>query len=266
MRAESAASLAFGAIVLLAGCGESREPGDARAATAARALHEDSATGVGDPSLQRTGPTPASGGGFAAEESGVEGTLSVNVRWNATIVTGIPAEGQTTTVYDRTTHLLCPVTSSGQQSFSYFNVIDNPNGSDPFAATGSYQQWLNEDCSGTLKVDDTYHFNDPTTAGEEPIVRTTGTRPLSTGDLPITIETDLGKGRTRYLFLAPSASGFQQQEAPGYPAKLVPASAAPVATMDFTLEGPIGGGSRQLAVQGGVLHVDWTFTRGPLHR
>lgn len=265
MRAESAASLAFAAIAMLAGCGQSRESGASHPGTA-RALHEKAAPGVGEPPRHRTGTTLEPGGRLLAEKSGIEGTLAIDIRWQAKIVTGIPSEGQTTTVYDRTSQLLCPVTSSGEQSFSYFNVIDNPNGSDPFAATGFYQQWLNEECSGTLKVDDTYHFNDPTTAGEEPIVRTTGTRPVSTGDIPLTVETDLGAGHTRYMFLAPSASGFQQEEAPGYPAKLVPASAAPMATMDFTLEGPIGGGNRELAVQGGVLHVDWTFTRGARRR
>jgi hypothetical protein len=93
-------------------------------------------------------------------------------------------------------------------------------------------------------------------------VRTTGTRPLSTGDTPLTVETDLNRARTRYMFLTPSTDGFQQEAAPGYEAKLVKASAAPMATMDFTLEGPIGGGKREVAVQGGVLKVDWTFSRG----
>jgi hypothetical protein len=32
--------------------------------------------------------------------------------------------------------------------------------------------------------------------------------------------------------------------------------------MDFTLEGPIGGGKQEIAVEGGRLYVDWTFTRG----
>jgi hypothetical protein len=165
-------------------------------------------------------------------------------------------------VYKRTAQLLCPVTSNGEAAFSYFNLIDNPNSSDPFAATGSYQQWLNEECAGTLTIDDTYHFNDPTTAGPEPVVRTSGTRSFSLSGIPFTIETDLNRARTRYLFLSPSASGFQQHEAPGYPAKVVAASAAPMATMDFTLEGPIGGGKGEIKVQGGMVYVDWTFTRG----
>jgi len=167
-----------------------------------------------------------------------------------------------TQVYKRIAALECPVTSSGESSSSYFATYDNPNSSDPFAATGSYQPWFNEDCTGTLKIDDTYHLDDPTIAGPEPIVHTSGTRSLSTGDTPLTVETDLNRARTRYMFLSPSAGGFQQHEAPGYPAKLVPASAAPMAVMDFTLEGPIGGGKREVKVQGGMLHVDWTFMRG----
>jgi hypothetical protein len=35
-----------------------------------------------------------------------------------------------------------------------------------------------------------------------------------------------------------------------------------MATMDFTLEGPIGDGKREVAVQGGILQVEWTFSRG----
>ena len=130
------------------------------------------------------------------------------------------------------------------------------------AATGSYQPWWNEECTGTLTVDDTYHFNDPTTAGPEPVIPTTGTRPLKTGDTPLTIETDLNRARTRYLFLSPSTSGFVQAAARGDAAKVVSASAAPMATMDFTLEGPIGDGKREIAVQGGKVWIDWVFTRG----
>jgi hypothetical protein len=105
-------------------------------------------------------------------------------------------------------------------------------------------------------------MDDPTLAGPEPIVRTSGTQQLSTGDTPLTVETDLNRARTRYLFVSPSAHGFQQHEAEGYPAKLISASSAPQATMDFTLEGPIGGGKQEIAVEGGRLYVDWTFTRG----
>jgi hypothetical protein len=176
-------------------------------------------------------------------------------------VTGIPSEGLTTTVYKRTAHLDCPITSGDEASYSYFAAFDNPNG-DPLAATGSYQPWWNEDCTGSLTVDDTYHADDPTTAGPEAVIHTTGTRPLKTGDTPLTIETDLDRARTRYLFIAPSTGGFQQEAARGDAAKLVEASAAPMATMDFTLEGPIGDGKREVAVQGGKLWVDWVFTRG----
>lgn len=207
------------------------------------------------------GPAEKPGGGLLAEASGVEGNLAITIRWSAEIVTGIPAEGLTTSVYKRTAQLICPVTSSAEAPYSYFAIMDNPS-AEPFAATGAYQPWWNEDCTGSLTIEDSYHADDPTLAGPEPVVRTAGTRPLSTGDTPLTVETDLNKARTRYMFLSPSADGFQQHEAPGYPAKLVAASAAPMAVMDFTLEGPIGDGKREVAVQGGMLYVDWTFSRG----
>jgi len=253
-------AVTFVSIIALAGCGQQQVSGDPEPGRES-AVEQTAATQAGGQLPESAGPAPNPVGGLVAEKSGVEGNLSINIRWSAEIVTGIPEEGQTTTVYNRTTELLCPVTSNGEASFSYFTFIDKPESSDPFAATGSYQQWLNEECTGTLTIDDTYHFNDPTIAGPEPIVRTTGTQSLSTGDIPLVVETDLNRAHTRYLFIAPSADGFQQEEAPGYPAKLVSATAAPMATMDFTVEGPIGGGKGEVAVQGGVVHVDWTFTR-----
>ncbi len=246
MRENLALSLALTALLA---CGQPPVAGDSQSALPPRSedpgQQTDAAPAGGQPT-PTAGPTAKPGGGLLAEESGVEGNLSIKIRWEAKTVKGIPEEGQITEVYKRTAQLLCPVTSSGEAAFSYFNFIDNPNSSDPFAATGSYQQWLNEECTGTLTIDDTYHFNDPTIAGAEPIVHTSGTRSFSLGDIPFTIETDLNKARTRYMFLSPSANGFQQHEAPGYPAKLVSASAAPMATMDFTLEGPIGGGKGEI--------------------
>lgn len=266
MGRRSAAILAFTCIGVLAACGEAQTSGDPASASAAspatQPAGQTSATApdAGQPS-PGAGPSRKPGGGLVAEESGLEGNLSIQIRWKSEIVTGNPNEGVMTQTYNRVAQLLCPVTSSGESAYSYFATYDNPNG-DPFAATGSYQPWFNEDCTGSLKIDDTYHLDDPTLAGPEPVVRTTGTRPLSTGDTPLTVETDLNRARTRYMFISPSAGGFQQQEAPGYPAKLVTASAAPIAVMDFTLEGPIGGGKREVKVQGGMLYVDWTFTRG----
>ncbi|MBK9374834.1 MAG: hypothetical protein IPN03_14185 [Holophagales bacterium] len=251
-------------VALLAACGkppatsehqrasESGEPAAAQAGVAAP-------KGAQAPS--DAGPAPKPGGGLLAEPSGVEGTLAISIRWSAEIVTGRPAEGLTTTVYKRAAQLVCPITSSAEAAASYFAAFDNPNG-DPMAATGSYQPWWNEDCTGSLTIDDTYHADDPTLAGPEPVVRTTGTRPLRTGDTPLTVETDLNRARTRYMFITPSTDGFQQEAAPGYEAKLVKASAAPMATMDFTLEGPIGDGKREVPVQGGTLQVEWTFSRG----
>lgn len=264
MRKNLTAGLVSLHLALLAACGkppaasQHQPPAEAGEPAAAQ-------VGVAAPrsaqAPSQAGPAPKPGGGLLAEPSGVEGVLAISIRWSAKIVTGVPAEGLTTTVYKRTAQLVCPVTSSAEAAASYFAAFDNPNG-DPMAATGSYQPWWNEDCTGSLTIDDTYHFNDPTIAGPEPVVRTTGTRPLRTPDTPLTVETDLNRARTRYMFIAPSTDGFQQEAAPGYEAKLVKASAAPMATMDFTLEGPIGDGKREIAVQGGTLQVEWTFSRG----
>jgi len=244
MRNEMTTATAPILLALLAACGQSpaTAPPDVAAGTTAE-------------------PAANPGGGTRTEPSGTDAQLAIVIRWSATIVTGVPAEGLTTSVYDRRAELACPITSGGEASYSYFAAMDNPNG-DPLAATGAYQPWWNEECTGNLTLDDTYHADDPTLAGPEPIVHTRGTRPLSTGDTPLTIETDLKRARTRYLFISPSTDGFQQEAAEGYPAKLVAASAAPTATMDFTIDGPIGDGKRIVPVQGGTLQVEWTFTRG----
>jgi len=266
MRLKSTA-LAFALLIILAACGKpSADGGDRSGPNAdAPATGQASASAPSAAPAEQvpvaTGPARKPGGGLMAEDTDVPGNLAITIRWSAQIVTGKPEEGQITTVYNRNAQLLCPVTSSAEASYSYFAAMDDPNG-EPFKATGSYQPWWNEECTGSLTLDDTYHFNDPTTAGPEPIVHTSGTRPLSTGDTPLTVETDLDKARTRYLFISPSSDGFQQHAAEGYPAKLVAASAAPMAVLDFTLEGPIGDGKREVAVPGGTVSVDWTFTRG----
>lgn len=271
MRVGITASVMALLLAVLAGCGEAEAPVSTAPLDSSRPAEPvadaDStqtppvATPANEPAPSAVGPTPKPGGGFIAEESGVEGTLAINIRWSAKIVSGIPQEGLKTVVYNRRTQLLCPVTSSDEAAYSYFAAFDNPNG-DVFAATGAYQPWWNEECTGSLTIEDSYHQDDPTILGPEPTVHTTGTRPLSTGDTPLTVETDLNRGRTRYLFVTPSADGFQQEAVEGYEeAKLVPASAVPMATMDMTLEGPIGSGQHEFAVEGGIVQVDWTFTR-----
>ena len=258
-------------VAALAACGgpesaaptESAGTSDSTAEVAAQT--REAAQGVeapeNTPPSSATGPQPRPGGGFNAEESGVKGHLAIKIRWTAEIIKGIPDEGLTTTVYNRFATLDCPITSGDEANYSYFAMVDNPNG-DPMAATGTYQPWWNEDCTGTLKIDDTYHADDPTLAGPEPIVHTTGVRPLQTGDTPLTIETDLNRGRTRYLFVTPSTDGFEQLAVKGYQeGKLVAATAAPMATMDITKNGVIGSGLHAFDVEGGVLQVDWAFKR-----
>ena len=258
-------------VAALAACGgpesaaptESAGTSDSTAEVAAQT--REAAPGVvapeNTPPTSATGPQPRPGGGFNAEESGVKGHLAIKIRWTAEIIKGIPDEGLTTTVYNRFATLDCPITSGDEANYSYFAMVDNPNG-DPMAATGTYQPWWNEDCTGTLKIDDTYHADDPTLAGPEPIVHTTGVRPLHTGDRPLTIETDLNQGRTRYMFVTPSTDGFEQLAVKGYQeGKLVAATAAPMATMDITKNGVIGSGLHAFDVEGGVLQVDWAFKR-----
>lgn len=251
-------------LALLAGCGKPPEapaqevpagPGEPAAAGSAASASE------GSRAPDRAGPAPRPGGGLVAEPSGAEGVFTISIRWSAKIVTGDSNIGVTTVVYKRTTQLVCPVTSGDESPASYFAAFDRPN-ADPTVATGSYQPWWNENCAGSLTVDDTFHSDDPTLAGPEPVLRTTGTQPLETPDAPMTVETDLNRARTRYLFLAPDAVGFQREVAPGAEPSLVRASGAPMAALDFTLEGPIGDGKREIAVQGGVVQVEWTFARG----
>lgn len=268
MRREMNAGLASALLAVVVACGEPSVGGDTRSSSTstARPAADSAAAARKDAQVPATaGPAAKPGGGLLAEPSGVDAHVAIAIKWSATVVTGIPQEGLITTVYKRTAHLDCPLTSGDEASYSYFAAFDNPNG-DVFAATGSYQPWWNEECTGSLTVDDTYHFNDPTTAGPEPVIPTTGTRPLRTGDTPLTIETDLNRARTRYLFLTPGTDGFVQAAARGDAAKLVPASAAPMATMDFTLEGPIGDGKREVAVQGGRVWIEWVFTRGRSQR
>ena len=253
-------------VLLTAGCGAppstdatpsvSTQIATAPAVESGPSVAQEVATAGPEP---KTMPKP--GGGSIAEDADVEGNLTIEIRWSARIVTGDPDIGQTTTVYQRQAHLSCPVTSGAEATSSYFAAYDDPDG-DPMAATGLYQPWWNEDCTGSLTLDDSYHANDLTLVGPEPVVRTTGTRPLSTSDTPLTVETDLYRARTRYMFVTPSTDGFQREAAEGYPAALVPASAAPMPTLDITREGPIGGGSHEIAVEGGVVQVSWTFSRG----
>lgn len=207
-------------------------------------------------------PAHTAGAGLAADEPDREGNLVITIRWSSRTVTGDPDLGQTTTVYNRTTQLQCPVVSGAVATSSYFAVFDNPDG-DPMAATGSYQPWWNEACTGTMTIDDSVHADDKTISGPEPTVHTTGTQTFDTSDTPLTVETDLNRARTRYMFLVPHAEGFRQEAIENYiEGRLVPASAAPMPTLDITREGPIGDGKDEIPVQGGVVQIEWTFSRG----
>lgn len=272
MRVGVAASATALFMAVLAACGQPEQPAPSEPLRTSDSVESaPDRTGVATPpdATRADAQTPSTadaipkpGGGLIAEEPDVAGNLAITIKWTARIVTGIPEEGLTTTVYNRMAQLQCPVISSEEAAYSYFATFDDPNG-DPMAPTGSYQPWWNEECTGSLTIDDSIHIDDPTIAGPEPTVHITGTRPLETSDAPLTVETDLNQARTRYLFVTPNADGFQREGIEGYvEASLVPASAAPMATLDITRAGPIGDGKEEFSVEGGVVQVDWTFSRG----
>lgn len=134
------------------------------------------------------------------------------------------------------------------------------------AAAGSFQPWFNEGCTGTMTVDNSSQLDDPTTAGPEPVVRTTGTRRIETKDTLVTVETDLSRSETRYQLVTPQASGFQREADRDNPARLETLLAIPVGSLALgPFRGPIQAGRHEQAVAGGSFAVDWSFTRGQRH-
>lgn len=199
-------------------------------------------------------------GALAADTRNAE--LQLRYSWQATIVVEKDPGFVSTTVYDRRTTLLCPLTLGDVSDISYFAGIDGLDPTKPVPG-GAFQPWWNEGCSGELVVDDSYHFNDPTLAGEEPVMHTAGRQPLDTADAPITVELDLNKKQTRYFFPVASAGGFQREAGYGSEAALVPASAIPQ-LLDFAVPGALASGRQEFPLQGGVLTVEWTVSaKGP---
>jgi hypothetical protein len=129
-------------------------------------------------------------------------------------------------------------------------------------AAGRFQPWFNEGCRGQMQVDDSRKLDDPTLPGEEPTVRTTGTRPIDTSDTLVTVETDLEKSQTRYLLIAPEAAGFEREAGYGMPAARITASALPVGhVIAGPFRGPIGNGRHEFRTEGGSVRIDWTYRR-----
>lgn len=128
------------------------------------------------------------------------------------------------------------------------------------ASAGRFQPWFNEGCRGSMTVADQRQLDDPTIPGPEPVVRTGGTQPIDTRDTLLTVETDLARGSTRYMIVAPQAEGFRQEAGYGEEAKLVTAAAMPVAVV---VAGPFAGGvqagEHAFPVEGGEVRIRWRF-------
>ena len=130
------------------------------------------------------------------------------------------------------------------------------------AAAGRFQQWLNDDCSGTMTVNDSIQLDDPTLMGIEPPVLTHGRAEIESGQTLISIETDLERGETRYRIISPSAQGFTRDAGNGNAARTESANALPLAVLDIgPKRGPIQSGEFTQAVQGGQISVSWTLAR-----
>lgn len=130
------------------------------------------------------------------------------------------------------------------------------------AAAGRFQPWFNEGCRGSMTVADQRQLDDPTIPGPEPVVHTTGKQAIDTRETLVTVETDLAKGSTRYMIVAPQAEGFRQEAGYGEDEKLVSATAMPAAVV---VAGPFAGGVQagrhSFPVEGGEVRIEWTYRR-----
>lgn len=129
-------------------------------------------------------------------------------------------------------------------------------------AADSYQPWYNEGCTGTMTVNNTFQLDDPTIAGPEPIIRTTGTDKVDTRDTLVTVETDLKRKQTRYMIIPPEGSFHRDASYGEKPTRqtLMAIPANPVVVGPYP--GPIQSGSYEKKLSGGSYSVEWSFSRG----
>jgi hypothetical protein len=219
------------------------------------------ANGTAD-SVDATTATPSTDATTGAEgevPSGTKGELSFVYTWKSVIET--PGEFATRTVMDRKTTLTCPVEAASVNNVSLIDGAISGEGM-TMEDAARIQSWYNEGCRGSMTVADSRWVNDPTIAGPEPTVHTTGTQPIDTRETLVTVETDLAKGSTRYMLVMTDASGFQQEAGFGFAAKLVNASIMPEAVVYAgPYPGPIQNGSHRYKIAGGEVVIDWTFRR-----
>lgn len=218
---------------------------------------DDSAGSAETPAAAQSTDTTTDANGEVP--SGTEGELTLVYTWKSVIET--PGEFATRTVTDRKTTLTCPVEASSVDTFS---LIDGAISGEGMSMNESarVQPWFNEGCRGSMTVADSRWVNDPTIAGPEPTIHTTGTQPIDTRETLVTVETDLDKNSTRYMLVMTDAPGFQQEAGFGMEARLVNASIMPTAVVFAgPYPGAIQNGSHRYEIAGGAVTIDWTFRR-----
>jgi hypothetical protein len=130
------------------------------------------------------------------------------------------------------------------------------------AAAGNYQPWFNEGCTGTMTVKNSFQLDDPTIPGPEPVLWTTGTRKIETSDTLVTVETDLNRKETRYLFIPPQET-FPRDATPGEKPTQETLAAIPAnPLLAGPYPGPIQSGRYEKPLNGGSYVVEWAFSRG----
>jgi hypothetical protein len=189
--------------------------------------------------------------------SGTKGELTLTYTWKS--VVEVPGEFANRTVIDRKTTLTCPVEAASANTISLIDGAISGEGM-TMNESARIQSWYNEGCRGSMTVADSRWVNDPTIAGPEPTVHTTGTQSIDTRETLVTVETDLNKSSTRYMLVMTDAPGFQQEAGFGFAAKLVNASIMPEAVVYAgPYPGAIQNGSHRYKIAGGEVSIDWTF-------
>lgn len=243
--------LASVVVLALPACGGGPDP-------ATPALADDAATVT-----PATAAAPTDASIEAAPDT--RGELVIEMTWVARLVSG--EEFKDLTTYDRRTRLVCPITVGSTSNVSSITgptpaqIAAMERGDASVYSEGpALQPWFNEGCRVRMVVADTRKLDDPTIAGEEPTIHTTGTQEFDTPDTLVTVETDLDAGTTRLLFVSPQGSGFRREAGYGQPEALENAAALPTATVIAgPYPGPLQSGEHSFDTAGGKVTLSWQF-------
>ena len=125
------------------------------------------------------------------------------------------------------------------------------------AVGAGFQMWYNESCTGEMAVHDSFQVVDPTLAVQPPPTTVDGVLPIDTGDSLVTLETDLGRGQTRYMVVPATVSGLIDSN--GRMVNNITSSGSTVTV--GPLPGPAQSGRQEFPVPGGTYTVEWAFQR-----